>query len=213
LTAADVSNQDFPYFTARPLKIGSVPAYALRLSYVGELGWEIYCPVEYGLHLWDLLWNAGQAHGLIAFGGAAFNTLRLEKGYRLWGADIHTEYHPYEAGLGWAVRLQKGDFLGRDALAHLKTQTLRRQLCCLTLDEPQAVALGKEPIMSNGQTLGYVTSAGYGYSVGKFILYGYLPLEHAAPGSRVEVAYFDRRYGATVTAEPLFDPRQSRVKA
>lgn len=212
LTPADVSNEAFRYFTAQPLEIGPVPAYALRLSYVGELGWEIYCPVEYGLRLWDLLWNAGQAHGLIACGGAAFNTLRLEKGYRLWGADIHTEYNPYEAGLGWAVRLQKGNFLGRDALAQLKEQDLRCKLCCLTFDDPQAVALGKEPILSNGRTLGYVTSAGYGYSVAEFIFYGYLPIEHAGPGSQVEVAYFDRRFGATVTDEPLFDPQQSRLK-
>ena len=113
----DVSNAAFPFYTAQPLHIDGVPALALRLSYAGELGWEIYAPIEYGLRLWDVLWEAGQPHGLVAAGGGAFDSLRLEKGYRLWGSDIHSEYNPFEAGLGWAVRLNKGDFLGRDALA------------------------------------------------------------------------------------------------
>jgi glycine cleavage system aminomethyltransferase T len=168
--ANDVSNEAFPYFTAQPIEIGPVPAYALRVSYAGELGWEIYTRTEYGLKMWDLLWEAGQEHGLIAGGLGAFDSLRLEKGYRLWGADIHTEYNPYQAGLAWAVRLSKADFLGKEALLRIKETGLTRKLCCLTLDDPKAVVLGKEPIMDNGQALGYVTSAGYGYSVGKFII-------------------------------------------
>lgn len=208
----NVSSEAFPYFTAKKLQIGPVPAFALRVSYVGELGWEIYTRVEYGLKLWDLLWAAGQEQGVIVGGLGAFDSLRLEKGYRGWGADIHTEYNPYEAGLGWAVRLNKGDFLGKEALLKLKEAGLSRKLCCLTLDDPQAVVLGKEPIVSNGQTLGYVSSAGYGYSVGKFIIYGYLPIEYAKEGTQVEVAYFDKRYTATVTREPLFDPKSERLK-
>jgi glycine cleavage system T protein len=208
----DVSNDAFPYFSAGPITLDAVPAYALRVSYVGELGWEIYTATEYGRRLWDLLWEAGGKHGIAAVGGGAFDALRLEKGYRLWGADIHTEYNPYEAGLGWAVRLSKGDFLGRDALLRLKEQPVARRLCCLTLDDPAAVALGKEPIVDGKQTLGYVTSANTGYSVGRHIVYGYLPAAYAEPGTSVEVVYFNRRQRATVVAEPLFDSEMSRLK-
>ncbi len=208
----DVSNQALPYFWARQLAIETVPAFALRVSYVGELGWEIYTPTEYGLRLWEVLWAAGQAHGIIAGGFGAFDSLRLEKGYRSWGADIHTEYNPFEAGLEWAVRLNKGDFLGRAALLKIKESGVSRRLCCLTLDDPQAVALGKEPILAGDQLLGYVTSANYGYSVGKWIVYGYLPVAFAAAGTKVDLLYFGQRYGATVAQEPLYDPSGSKLK-
>jgi heterotetrameric sarcosine oxidase gamma subunit len=208
----DVSNEAFPYFTAQELMIETVPALALRVSYVGELGWEIYTPSEYGLRLWDVLWQAGQPHGIIAGGLGAFDSLRLEKGYRFWGADMYTEHNPYEAGLGWAVRLNKGDFLGRDALLKLKEASLSRKLCCMTLDEPDAVALGKEPIMDGNQKLGYVTSANYGYSIGKYIVYGYLPIEYAQPGAKVEVVYFGQRRQATVVEEPLYDPKGEKLR-
>ena len=114
--------------------------------------------------------------------------------------------------MGWAVRLNKGYFLGRDALTVAK-QHVKRKLCCLTLDDPAAMALGKEPILADGKAVGYVTSANYGYSVGKHIAYGYLPTEYAQPGAKVEVQYFGRRYCATVAEEPLFDPSNGRMKA
>jgi len=162
--------------------------------------------------LWDVLWEAGRAHGVVAVGTGAFDSLRLEKGYRLWGVDIHTEYHPYEAGLGFAVKLGKGDFLGRDALLRAKAKGIARKLCCLTLNDPRAVVMGKEPITDGRRTLGYVTSANYGYTVGAAIAYGYLPLGHAAPGTEVEIQYFDRRYRARVTEEPLYDPKGLRLR-
>lgn len=208
----DVSNAAFPYYSARALTIDAVPVYALRLSYAGELGWELYAPTEYALRLWDVLWEAGQPHGVIAAGGGAFDSLRIEKGYRLWGADIHTDYNPYEAGIGWAVRLDKGDFLGRDALGKAKEAGLKRKLCCMTL-EPPAVLLGKEPILHGDRAVGYVASANYGYSVGTFVAYGYLPIELAAPGTVVEIDYFGERFPATVSEEPLFDPKMARLKA
>jgi glycine cleavage system T protein len=208
----DLSNAAFPYYTSRALTIETVPAYALRVSYAGELGWELYAPTEYALRLWDVLWEAGQADGIIVAGGGAFDSLRLEKGYRLWGSDIHTDYTPYEAGIGWAVRLDKGDFLGREALLKAKEAGLTRRLCCLTLDAP-AVLLGKEPILANGKPIGYVTSANYGYSVGKLIAYGYLPIAYAAVGTQLEVEYFGERYTATVSDEPLFDSKMMRLKS
>ena len=151
--------------------------------------------------------------GMIAAGRAAFESLRLEKGYRLWGADMHTEYDPYEAGLGFAVKLKKGDFIGRDALAPVQTAGPARRLSCLTLDDPGAVVMGKEPIWAGGQVVGYVTSAGYGFSVGAGIAYGYLPSALAAAGTPVEIEYFGRCLPATVAADPLFDPEGARVRA
>ena len=130
----------------------------------------------------------------------------LEKGYRLRGSDIHTEYDPFEAGLGWTVKLDKGSFLGRDALLALRERGLERRLSCMTLDDPEAVVLGKEPILDGERVLGYVTSSNRGYSVGKHIAYGYLPVRNAAPGTGVEIEYFGERLAATVTAEPLLPP-------
>jgi len=213
ITDQDVSNAAFPYFTARRLHIGSVPALLVRVSYAGELGWEIYAPTEYGLALWDTLWEAGQPCGVTAAGGGAFESLRLEKGYRLWGVDIHPDYNPLEAGLGFAVRFKKGDFLGREALLRVKEQGVTRKLCALTFDDPCAVTLGKEPIFDGERTIGYVTSAAYGYTVGKSIAYGYLPISCTEEGTRVEVEYFGRRYAATVAREPLYDPEGAKLRS
>ncbi len=193
----------FPRFTARRIDAGAVPALAMRLSYAGEPGWEIYTRAEYGLKLWDYLWEAGQDAGIAALGSGAFDSLRLEKGYRLRGSDIDTEHDPFEAGLGWTVKLDKGNFLGRDALLALRERGVERRLSCMTLDDPEAVVLGKEPILDGDRVLGSVTSSNRGYSVGRHIACGYLPVRNAAPGTRVEIEYFGERLGATVAAEPL----------
>lgn len=208
----DLSNERFPPYTAQSIFIGCVPALALRISYVGEQGWEIYVPTEYGLYLWDLLWKAGQPLGVIAAGGGAFDSLRLEKGYRLWGAEVHTEYNPYESGIGFAVKLGKGDFIGRKELEQMKAEGSWRKLCCCTLDD-NVVLLGKEPILDGETVLGYVTSANYGYSVRKSIAYGYLPIDYAKPGTKVEVLFFNKRYAATVQKEPLYDPENRQLKS
>ena len=209
----DFSNAAFPYLTAQQVTIGDIPALALRVTYVGELGWEIYAPMEYGLKLWDTLWQAGQAFGVVAAGYYAIESLRLEKGYRYWSSDIHSEYNPYEAGLGFAVKLKKGDFSGREALERVKAEGVRRKLCCLTLDNPGAVALGGEPLLDGERVVGRVTSGGYGYTVRQSIGYGYLPTEYAAPGTIVEVSLFGTRYRATVMKEPLYDPKNEKIKA
>ena len=209
----DVTDEGFLYMTAKPITIAEVPALALRISYVGELGWEIYATTEQGLRLWDILWEAGQPLGVIAAGGGAFDSLRLEKGYRLWGNDVHTEYNPYEAGIGFAVRMNKGDFLGRDALREVRARGLTRKLCCMTLEDPGAVVMGKEPILAGDRVLGYVTSAGYGHSIGRGIVYGYLPNDYTEPGASVDVFYFGERLRATVAKEPLYDPAGEKMKA
>ena len=209
----DLSDAAFPYLTAKRITIAEVPVLALRISYVGELGWELYAPVEQGLRLWDILWEAGGPLGVIAAGGGAFDSLRLEKGYRLWGQDIHTEYNPYEAGIGFAVCMDKGDFIGRAALAKVRAQDARRRLCCMTLDDPDAVVMGKEPIVDADRVLGYVTSANYGHTIGRGIVYGYLPSDYAEVGTSVGILYFGERLPATVVREPLYDPRAARMKA
>ncbi|MEU1513210.1 FAD-dependent oxidoreductase [Streptomyces sp. NPDC005811] len=212
LTATDFSHRGFGYFKARHAHLGEVPVTAMRLSYVGELGWELYTTADQGAKLWDTLWQAGQGLGVIAAGRSAFNSLRLEKGYRSWGADLTAEHNPYEAGLGFAVRMQKGDFLGREALAGISEETVTRRLVPLLLDDARAVVMGKEPVFVDGEPVGYVTSAAYGYTIGRSLAYAWLPRAAASPGTAVEVGYFGERLPATVAEEPLFDPRMTRIR-
>ena len=213
VTDADLGNDAFPYMTARYLHVGEVgPVWAQRISYAGELGWELYGQFAMGDRVWDLLWEAGREHGLAA-GLGALDTLRLEKGYRFLGQDIDTEHDPFEAGLGFAVKMDKGPFQGREALERILERGPTERLACITLDDPNAVVLGKEPIRSHGRVVGYATSAGYGYSVGRCIVYGYLPVELAVPGTAVEVEYFDERVPATVAEDPLWDPKGERLRA
>ncbi|QEV16953.1 FAD-dependent oxidoreductase [Streptomyces alboniger] len=208
LTRDDFSHEAFGYFKAKETYIGHVPVTAMRLSYVGELGWELYTTADLGLRLWDTLWEAGRAHGVIAAGRSAFNSLRLEKGYRAWGHDMTTEHNPYEAGVGFAVRMNKGDFVGRAALEALGAPT--RKLTALLLDDPAAVVLGKEPVYADGAPAGYVTSASYGYTLGRCVAYAWLPPLEAGTGVHVE--YFGEKVPATVAEEPLFDPEMTRIR-
>ncbi|GGO14944.1 sarcosine dehydrogenase [Microbispora rosea subsp. aerata] len=212
LTDADFSNEGFRYFRAKKAYIGTVPVTALRLSYIGELGWELYTTADLGAKLWDTLWEAGQRYGVIAGGRGAFSSLRLEKGYRSFGADMTYEHDPYEAGLGFAVKLDKGDFIGREALLRRK-ENVRRRLTCLTIDDPAQVVMGKEPVYDGATAVGYVTSAAFGYTIGKGIAYAWLPAELATPGRALEIGYFDRRVAAVVAEEPLFDPAMERLRS
>ncbi len=213
VTDVDVSNDAFPYMTARYLSIGEVtPVWAQRISYAGELGWELYGQIAMGQRAWDVLWEAGHEHGLIAAGAGAFDSLRLEKGYRLWAQDIDTEHDPLAAGLGFAVRWDK-DFTGRAALEAIRDRGgPSSRLACMTFDDDRAVVMGKEPVWHEGRVVSYVTSANYGYSIGRGIAYGYLPSALAHEGTLVEVEYFGERLAATVTNDPLWDPKGERQK-
>jgi glycine cleavage system T protein len=212
-TEDDVSNAALPYMRAARLHVGHVPCRALRVSYVGELGWEIYAPAEFGRGLWDTLWEAGRAVGGVACGGGAYDSLRLEKGYRLWGQDIDEEHDPYEAGLGWLVRLGKGvDFIGREAAAAAAERGVARRLCCMVTDDPAVMLVGKEPLLAGGEPVGYVTSAGYGATLGESILYGYLPVELSEPGMTLAVHSAGADHPVTVMSEPRFDPEMARLK-
>jgi len=201
---------DFPYLRARELAVGNIPCLALRVTYVGELGWELYCPAEFGLALWDTIWGPGRDLGLVAGGYRAIDSMRLEKGYRVWGADITPDDNSFEAGLQFAVKLDKGEFLGREAL--LAAGEPERRLCCLVLDDPRAVALGSEPVRVEGDAVGRVTSGGYGYSVERSIAYAYLPVAATQSGQPVEVEICGEWVAGELAAEPLFDPGGERVR-
>jgi glycine cleavage system T protein len=213
LTTADLSNTAFGYMRAREIAVGSVPCLALRVTYVGELGWELYCPTEFGVRLWDTLWQAGREVGMVAGGYRAIDSLRLEKGYRVWGVDMTPEVTPYQAGLGFAVKLDRGDFIGREALLAQKERGVELALACLVLDDPLSVALGEEPVKVDGRIVGRVTSGGYGYSVGQSIGYAYVPVEEAVAGRPVEVEIFGRWVPGEIADQPLFDPRGERIRA
>ncbi|MET3952494.1 FAD-dependent oxidoreductase [Arthrobacter sp. UYEF36] len=211
VSSDDFSNDGLRYFRAKEVVIGGVTVTAMRLSYVGELGWELYTSADNGQRLWDALWKAGQPHGVIAAGRAAFGALRLEKGYRSWGTDMTTEHDPLEAGLGFAVKMAKESFVGKKALEGRTEENSARHLRCLTVDDGRSIVLGKEPVFYKDQAVGYVTSAAYGYTVAKPIAYAYLPAA-VSVGDSVEIEYFGRRIQATVTADPLYDPTMTRLR-
>jgi 4-methylaminobutanoate oxidase (formaldehyde-forming) len=202
----DVLDLDFPYMQSRELAVGDVPVIASRVTYVGELGWELYCPAEYGLKLWDTLHVDGVTPG----GYRAIDALRLEKGYRAWASDLNAETTPYEAGLGFAVKRDKGEFVGRDAL----DPEPKLKLVCLTLDDPRSIALGSEPVRTpQGEIVGRVTSGGYGYAIGASIAFAYVPVAHADVGTRLSVDIFGGWVDGEVRAEPLYDPKGERLRA
>jgi 4-methylaminobutanoate oxidase (formaldehyde-forming) len=201
----NVVDLEFPYMQAREVAIGDVPVLASRVTYVGELGWELYCPAEYALRLWELLHVDDVTPG----GYRAIESLRLEKGYRAWGSDLTSETTPYEAGLGFAVKPDKGEFIGRAALTEP-----RQRLVCVTLADPRSVALGSEPVRTeSGEVVGRVTSGGYGYAVEASIAYAYVPVEHAEPGTRLSIDIFGDWIDAVIRPEPLYDPKGERVRA
>jgi dimethylglycine oxidase len=205
----DLSHEAFKYFRAKQTYLDAIPVTMLRVSYVGELGWEIYTSAEYGAALWDLLADAGQRHGVIAAGRIAFNSLRIEKGYRLWGTDMTAEHQPAAAGLDFAVRMNKDDFIGKAALD--RAGAPQNVLRSIVFDVPTAVVLGKEPVNIDGRCVGYVTSAGYSPTVGRTIAYAWLPAS-ASVGDGVTVDYRGTRFTAVVHAEPVVDPEMARIK-
>ncbi|WP_198950432.1 FAD-dependent oxidoreductase [Kineosporia sp. A_224] len=220
LTPQSLSNKDFPFLSSRATTVGDVPVRLVRVTFVGELGWEVYASSEYGAALWRTLWEAGRPHGLVAAGYRAIDSLRLEKGYRVWAGDLTPETTPDEAGLSFAVKLDKpGGFVGADALRAARVAGgPARSLACVTLDDPRAVAVGSEPVRvvdgpHAGEVAGRVTSAGYGWTVAASILYSYLPVAAAVPGTRVEVDLFGEWVGGTVADGVLHDPTSARVRA
>ncbi len=208
----DMSNEAFPFATARDITIGAAPVRAIRIGYVGELGWELHVPTEFGLHVYDTLWNAGLEHGVADVGYRAIESLRLEKGYLYWSADITPDYTPIEAGLGFRVHLKsKGNFIGRKALEKQKSEGVERGLNTFVTSEKLPLT-GGETLLLDGETVSLACSAGYGFTVEKTIIYAYLPADlEAETGFELEV--FGERYPVTRAEGPLYDPDNLRLKS
>ncbi|MHC3381313.1 GcvT family protein [Haloarcula sp. H-GB5] len=209
-TDADVTNDGFPYFRAKQMYVGDVPVIALRVSYVGELGWELWAPTEYGQRLWETLQDAGDDLGVRPMGGGALSSMRLEKGYRLWGTDIDTDSNPFEAGLPFAVDMDT-EFIGKAALETAREEGIDSKITPLTLDDSTDIMLGGRPVLKDGDAIGYVQAGNYGYSLGESIAYTYVPTEHAEAGTSVQIQCEGETYDATVRDEPLFDPIRDRI--
>jgi len=214
LTDDDLGTAAFPYMTARTLRLGSAPeVLALRISYEGELGWELHHPIEYLRHLYDVVLEAGEPLGLVDFGYRALDSLRLEKGYRLWGADVGPDFTPLEAGLDRFVALDKGDFLGREALLRQREEGIARSLACLVVETADALPHGDEPVLEGDRVVGYVSAADRGHVVNATIALAYLPIELAEPGTALHVEILGERRAATVVRAPLFDPAGERLRS
>ncbi len=219
-TSDDVSNAAFPFAQCRRLTVAGADVIALRVTYVGELGWELHVPIDSAASVYDRLMEAGRPHSIVNAGYRAIETLRLEKGYRAWGADIGPDHSPLMAGLGWAVKLKREiPFLGREALKEQQKRRLPRLLACFTVDDPAVVLLGRETIFRNGQRVGWLTSAGFGHTVQKSIGYGYVrDPENGVDADQVlsgayELEVATERVPASVSLTPLYDPGMTRIKA
>ena len=218
VTEADVSSKAFPFGTWRELMIAGAPVRALRVTYVGELGWELHLPVETAGAVYDAIMAAGRPLGIANAGYRAIESLRLEKGYRAWGSDIGPDHTPLEAGMAWAVKLkQNTPFLGREALAEQTTKPLKKRLACFTVDDPRVVLLGRETILRDGNQVGWLTSGGYGYTVAKNIGYGYVRNAGGIPtdwlmSGRYELEVATERVPAQIHLAPLYDPKMERIK-
>jgi glycine cleavage system aminomethyltransferase T len=230
VTEEDMSHDAFEPYTAQEITVGEVDAWAMRLSYIGEQGWEIYAPMGQGRRLWDVLWEAGQDHDVRPAGMGVYGTTgRLEKGYRLFGHELELEYNPAEAGLTFHG-VKDADFIGKEAYAEAIDEENTATLCTLSVDDhapeggERRFMLGNEPILDgNGDVLvddegrrSYVTSAGTGPSVGKHLLMAYLPQSHAEEGQSLQVEYMGQQYPVTVEvvgSRPLFDPENERIRS
>ena len=210
LSRDDLSRDEFPFFRARHVEVGGMRVLALRVSYVGELGYELHHPLELQRVLYDRLWEAGTDLGLVDFGYRALESMRLEKGYRLWGADMSADYTPLEAGLERFVAFDKGDFVGREALLEREP---RIRLSTLVVHANGADAHGYEPVSLDGKLITYMMAGGYGHTVGESIALAYLPIEHAQDGKEVEVEILGERRPAQVVAEALYDPAGERLRS
>jgi sarcosine dehydrogenase len=218
LTEHDLSNAAFPFGRIKRITLAGAPLMALRVTYVGELGWELHIPVEFAATVYDAIMTAGEPHGIANAGYRAIDSLRLEKGYRAWGADIGPDHSPLVAGLGWAVKLKSNTaFQGREALAAQAAKPLPRLFAGFTTD-PAIVLLGRETIYRDGKRVGWLSSGGYGYTVGRSIGYGYVrDTENGVDResllkSAYELEVATERVPAEIFFDPLYDPKMARIK-
>ena len=211
ITNYDLGNQNFPFMHSREIDISGTSLRATRITYVGELGWELYLPVQDGAKVWNALIEAGKPFGAEPCGYRAIESLRLEKGYLAWGSEINTETTPLESGLAFAVSQKKSAFIGKAAL--LANPHPSRALVAITFDDLKRTPLGNEPIRVNGEIIGRIKSGGQGYTIQKGIGYAYLPIEFTTPNTTLEVEFFGEWKLGVVQTSPLFDPQGLRIKA
>jgi len=213
LTRTNLSREAFPFFRCRELDVGMAPVRALRISFVGELGYEIHHAIEYQWNLYDQLLEAGERLGIVDFGYRALESMRLEKAFRLWGADLSPDWSPLQAGLGHCVAFDKGDFIGRDALLAERARGVESVLSCLVVRDAGADAHGHEPVFEPGgkRPIAYVTSGGFGHTLGLSLAMAYLPVALASPGTKLEVAILGQQRSAAVVKQPLYDPANERL--
>jgi 4-methylaminobutanoate oxidase (formaldehyde-forming) len=218
VTDADVSNAAFSFGHVRQIAIAGHTVRALRVTYVGELGWELHVPITAIGTVFDALMAAGAPHDIRPVGYRALESLRLEKGYRAWGSDITPNDTPFDAGLGWAVKLRKNtDFLGRRALEAVQGEPRKKAFAGFTVDDLDIVLVGRETILRNGEPVGYLTSGGYGYTLGKNVGYGYVRHADGVDDAFLEDGDYElvvamERTPAKIHLEPLYDPMAARVK-
>ena len=208
-THNDVSNDALPFMHVRDIRIGYAPALAFRVSYIGELGWELYIPVEYVLYAFDQLWRAGQDFGITNIGYRAIDSLRLEKGNLAWGTDITPDDTPIEAGLGFAVGWSKSEFMGSDALYRMREEGPLRRMRCLVMEDPLPV-FGGEAILVNGEPVAQSTSGSFGHSIQRSLVLGYLPVD-CLDATDLEVETFGERSAAKLLSRPAYDPERRKI--
>jgi dimethylglycine dehydrogenase len=211
LTSTDCSNKAFRFFRCKSMHVGMAPVRALRLSFVGELGYELHMPMEYQRHVYDLLMQEGAQYEIVDWGYRALDSMRLEKAYRLWSADMSADWTPLEAGMERFVDFEKGDFIGRDALLRQKETGVERLLTCMVVDSDDADAHSFEPVFSGDEIIGYVASGGYGHTTEKSIAFSYLPVQYSTGGTELTIGILGERRRATVVEEPLYDPENERL--
>ncbi|MCP4320113.1 MAG: FAD-dependent oxidoreductase [Hyphomicrobiales bacterium] len=209
VTGADLRHEKFVFMSSQDIRIGYAPAVAYRVTYIGELGWELYIPTEYMQYVYDTLQNAGQEFGIVNAGYRAVDSLRMEKRYLAWGSDITPDYNPFEAGLQFLIDWDKGDFLGREALIQIREKGVERNLSCLALESPVPV-FGGEAIFSGGRAISQTTSGNFGYTTGKSLVLGYVPIEHLDQAS-FEIESFGKRSAAMLLKGAAYDPARTKV--
>ena len=218
ITSSDLQNGNFPFGTCRKIEIKGHTVLALRITYVGELGWELHMPCNSAEPVYEALMDEGKKYGIVNAGYRAIESLRLEKGYREWGSDITSDNTPFEAGLGWAVKINSGtEFTGREKLLYKLKKPLKKMLACFTIDDPEVLLLGRETIIRNGEVAGWLTSGGWGYTMGKNIGYGYVRHPDGVDrefldSGNYELEIATARYECILHSGPLYDPGMIKVK-
>ncbi|OUS14373.1 FAD-dependent oxidoreductase, partial [Rhodospirillales bacterium 47_12_T64] len=218
ITDDDIDNDVFAFGTMKTIGVAGAPVMALRVTYVGELGWELHIPTEFAINVYEALMAAGEEFSIGNAGYRAIESLRLEKGYRAWSSDIGPDHTPLEAGMAWACKLRKEiDFKGRKALETQTAEGVKKSLCCFTIDDPTVILLGRETIYRDGERVGWLTSAGFGYTLGKNIGYGYVRSQTGVDKAYLKAGKYElevgtERHSCEIHFGALYDPKMEKVK-